>query len=74
MKQIEKQRIFEGGGFAFIIGLIALQQGSFDGALLFCGIGIVSMTSVYPDKAKQLLDVFLKGFTNLLKIVFPSLF
>jgi hypothetical protein len=74
VKEKEKRELFEGGGFLFIIGLVALWQGYIDGALLLCGLGIITMVSIYQEKARAMTDVFMKGFLKLLKLLFPKLF
>jgi len=62
------------GGILFIVGLLALTQGSFDGALLFCGLGIVIMASADTEKTLAVIDLFTGGFAKLLKTIFPYLF
>ena len=61
---------FTGGGFLFIIGLVALTQGHVDATILLCGMGIVMMAASDSERMKQLWDLFFNGFVKILRLVF----
>lgn len=61
---------FEGGAIFFVLGLVALFQGSLEATILLCGIGIAMMASSDPERMSQVWDLFFGGFSTLLRTVF----
>jgi len=55
------------GGILFVLGLVALTQGSFDGAIFLMGVGLVFMAvGLGRDYVEDLYEYFKSIFEDIL--------